>query len=1541
MANEDTKLNVVAAVRRISDSDYACVVRWVLGTGDELPHDDDRFDVKLSVIDKGGVVTPIATQMVAPRLFAMLEPPRVERPIPYSGSQGVRWLVADKPAVGVDCDAANSGSLDGKAFGVCHLLREAEPSRVAWRAAGIVQASIARRRPAQEALARFAASADDEYSARVFAAALVKLDVRPLHLRRHLIEAQAQLVEYGRTLASGRPAPIPLLLALDGADVGKQFMHAALVMHALTDRATLERLDTAVNGATQTRKHIRIRALHGGEMIDYWADPDGVGGAIDEMQRGKRYPASELIGSGTTIPIDMAKLKEWVEAEKTLLIEVEQHARDAGKKPDRPLDSDIPGNLDMDGARGQFDAGSWSLDHTFLKRAHLLGSSYPPPPPLGADVDYSMNHADAAATKKFPGATGPALNYATGDGRIEIRITPPKQDDDRVTVAAFNVYGMWETDAATPYFDDPSKNPSSQELRPWLVTRRYSFERDLKEAFPDVAGARHPALLDLLSSPPWQPVLRRPERVSDRTDGVNETLPNFAPQGGAIFAFDIRKGMRSGTGAPANVFAGWDLSAPAATDWTPERRRDGTLLPADATNPQRYRFWVTSIDAFEQESDPVPVRTNDVDAGQTTASFLFAPVRRAPILGPPGDNRAEGTAFALGFDAATTTLSLNFETPWENQISGRIDPSASGPTPRVDAQRLEAIVAVWRRRLVRRVESEGYFGALAASRPQLPDLPQWLDLNESLVRDGWQLLRVVTVPPPTSGHLWTAAFTLPTEYSGWEYIAGAGFQVRSSAAGFFSPNVLMTGASQGRLAVLARRLEDGTYAPEPTRVNETPRASDVAASKPLALPNQHPARAPELDAAGTKAWPARPVPPPPGVRRDLVLLRLLTHGASRGGTSVEPIPWHDTGVPLTTGQAAMCDTAIARTAIDGAPLPPATAELKVARELLAGAFNSKAAASGGPLRQHPTLGFRGFLDLRWTYAPLESRAPTMPEAEAVNFRLYGVRVPTDAAAARNFATVIADGTLAVGEYQLTLSKGDPDGWHAIAKLQQPALARIVPVEGGATIVAEVVGTREVGAVKYIRPATPANKTIPALPQKAQIYLYLAQPIADVEVSSFEAPSNHRLLLPIGGGEPETFGWWVVGVSAQGRESPADTRRAVVLGFGSTLEPRTPAAFHVSIPTDFTAHVLDFLSHREWLPTDMNKAEDTKYFPRLVLTWEAFDASFKANLVVEREERAVAQPPSAMRFTAAPSSWAAIKAIEATAEGQNIEAANIEAIRGNWLLGNPVEVEGLATELYEHVDREPNRRLDASFGLKVVPSPEPPDESGAVRQRPAFIDYYGRNTNRQQTMDSNWEFRYRLRAYLDLGPDLPDNWRYLTSSPTAWSTWLLPETPPLEVFEHVKTIDERPDLLKPQVKIRIVPGKVPPSVLAAMRLQVRALEHRWEYRVLVRRRIDAPTPSTGGTMRPVWIDVGKPAALADKPLDVIDDEIDRGWPEHSPKFRYSVSAQQFLIIVTDSGEVEKLVRGFETKKATKEFDVIVDAPSASTTEVEVTKTIYVA
>jgi hypothetical protein len=1534
---KDTDLVLFAAIRPDAGGAPACVARWVLGLNHDLPHDDDVFDVVLSLCDINGTkIEQIKAVPVKPRRLLMLDPPRADEK--FKGPDGVEvaWRIATEPTRPVDPHDAKDRDLKNKPFGVVHLLSETETARIVWRAARVVALAMAKYRPAAKEFDVFDEATLHDI-ARRFALNVVRSGTRPRNLAAQLrtpIRALASLLS-----GEGLTNVAAHLFELGAGAPGQRAARAALVLNALADPATLAELDAVVKEPTQVREHLRVRALHGGELIDYWNDPDGSGPL---PERGMRYPAAETVGLGCTISLTAAQIAQWVTGKNQVLVEVSQRPRPPAARSDQPLTSldagGVPGNVPA-AEKGIFDKGSYPITWFMLRDAATSGRSIAIPPPSRAWVDYAMVSNDQAAAKPNVKDNGPGMTFATGDGRIELVIEPPPaRSDGATTVAAYNVYGIWETavPAASPLWD-LAHVATLDELRSWRMSRRYWYGRDLQRPFPALAGVPNPRVVDFLNDPPWEPVLQRPTTLTSENSSTSKPLPN-RDAGKGRYGIDLRRGMQAPPtpGLPP----AWDLTLPVDTTWTPERDRVGRVFDPSLRRPERYRFWVTSVDAFEQESTPVPVETHDADAGEALA-YLFEPRRRTPIPGPA----AHDESIVLTHDTVHETLELRFQTPTETNVAGST--GASMPPSKMDKQKLVATIAFFRRRIVTTAQQSGEMPALAL----LVDAPQWRRTIQDLAGEGWRIFKPpMTVNPPPAGDTWSASAPVGAKDQGWEYRATVSFSAAPEFARYWASNAARP-ATPGRTLLRAVPDGKGGFTYEKSIVDETPRASDVFTTASVLIVNSARPRPAALDRAATKPLPAIPVPAPPSVRRDLVLLKLLTQSFARGTAPVKRAKWRDTLIELTEGQSAMCDAALRRTHRDDRPLDPGDPALAVSRSILARGFVEGQLAAPAvpgevmptPLRQHSTVGFRGVLDLRWTYQPLEivPAKSGNPESEATQFRIYFVRAPRDAHDARRFATSGGTGRLvADATYQLALAKGATDGWETIATHAVPTLARVASAAGGDPVWATVseAFTPLDGAWTVRLSAFPGSA---ALPDGAVVDLFAAQPVADVPVMSFDEIKQQSALLPIAGGHDEAMAWWIASVSAKGLEARGGSVPVWGREFPATIEPAAAQAVTVRGPWNNDTEVLDPAVFARWLPSTVRSAADAKYYPRLVLGWAADDASSEAYIAIERDERQVAKRQTALVMRTDVDPWKAIKSVEATPESEALQLDDLDAIRNSWLLGIPVEVTTPLDVPYFIVGTDDGERVKALDGLLKVRTDEVVADG---TNRPGFIDYYGRNKDKVSAMDCNWEFRYRLRLYLDLDPGgalkLPPAWRFLWSMPTEWTPWCLPETPAIKLHHDNPTPDESDQHAAPSVRFTLKAG----ALLASQALMAKVADetqHRWEYRILIRRRLDVPMPSTGGTHDPVWVDVGKPLRLSEStgPRQIVDAEVDRAWSGDAPTLVYRIFVQQFLITEDAAGTKEHLIRGFDASRTStsfKELPIVLPAPSSGKVEVELTQ-----
>lgn len=1503
---------VVAAITDATSATPRCVVRWALGnSGRELPQPDDVFDVTLAVDG-----STVHQQSVSPMNYVMLDPSRRRAPDLYPNEREP-WSVVNVPQGPIEPLDADSEDLAGKAVGIIHLLGPTAPPRLRFRIARVLYRAFA---AASQGRCELAAISRDKWvdAAVRFADLLVHSRIRPRHLPSLLVR------EY-RELQRGSAA---VLLDTKGAKLTPS-EYVALVMSAVAFPGVVSRLEQVAEHSNNVREHIRLAGLQGGSMVDYWSDPFNQGKPVEE-ERGRTWPASEMVGCGCRIDLAPAQLKAWATGKHPLSVTVKHRTRSGKTDFNSLVAEEFRSVQDIWLAADTRSWGSATSDELSPARmvmALKYGSSHPPLPPTSSRVDWGMVRVDlerlkdSATGKDVP--TEPSMSFRTGDSRIEICIDRPppptlkikggSDPKDERTGAAYNVYGVWEgLPQFQAYFDDPNKTPTLAELRPWLLTKRYSYAKDLKPAFPDINGAAHPSLQSLIDSPCWHPLLKRPDVMENESDVDTTSVPDVGGIGDAVFVFDLRAGMA----LPASVRApkGWDPGAPLAMSWRPELDRE--LAKVKGGRPQRYRFWVTAVDAFEQESEPCPVATEDCDLGEA-ASTIFEPRRRSPLGPAPG-----GGAIGCRYDESTKTLMINFETPFERQVSDQ--PGSGIPSVRVASSELDATVVMFRRLLLPQPPEAL---ALRAHAVALPPLPQWQQLEAELVRDRWCAWNISTISASSKDDLWSKTFQLEDDDLGWEYRFAVSFGIKSSRRGFWAK--LAVGArGQGLRSVTLVKAVNGKY-PEPS-LQPIELMPETPADSPVVLSNGCVVGDPKLpwwpDITASQFTPARPITAPPGIRRDLILQRLIGRAYVDGNQPVDKQQWG--GEELTKGQVAMCVAALDRTRANDASIPQADApELAMLRWMLARDFRS---TDVGRLRQHASIGFRGVARIDWKYRPRSVRNSATKCAEAAAFRVYGVAGPLDPMESANYATATGGAApISMGSvrYKVIPKKGGEAEWLTVK--QRPTLAVL---RGRVGISWASVTKVEPDAGCYILDLKPKDGALPAGP--VDIHLFAAQPLADVPSGGFDHETFHSFHAPAPGGVAAMFVWWVTGVSAAGKESllsgiaPAQWQE-----LERSVEP--PPVSQLSVrPGNKSPDFMDPIQCAKWMPAVVDSLEDAQKYPRVVLSWQAPPEHFP--LEIRRIEEQIARP-TAKVASSVRSAWDAINTIEGLRDQSPIQLGDLDALKG-WLTGKQVAVPDLPTKFWTVFQPPGTFNTDGVMKIdeqslldSVVQSTTGPES------RPAWIDYFGRNEDTISAMDANWRFRYQLCTYIDLGPKAGAQ-RWLYSTPTPWSESVIPDRPPIKVLtgtlaprqtqaHKARVVFDLHALLTPQLR--------------AERLAVNDVT--WEYRVVVRRRL----PSSGLIDGPQpWIDIGKPVRLRISDSlrssgEVVDDDVDRSWPGHRPEFVYRIFVQEFMELHDAEGQhvSERLVRAYETDQIA---DILIrlEAPTSEQEEIEMRQRIEI-
>jgi hypothetical protein len=1552
--SDETKLHAMGVLRRQqSDGAYSLVVRWLLGTGEAMPRWDDRFQVRVLLSKSGSQITrngniiastPEHWIEVKPRNYAMIDPPRVDIELGRGASDEPHFqAVAIPPTAPVDPKAANCGSLryvkssfdhGSHAVGVIHILEETEPSRECWRLANILAPAMRKKLLALQEEGRslqtmsFTKMGVDpiDRSAKSLARFLIQARVRPIDMPKVLELASARFHElaiHGQLAVSG---VMPAVFKLDGADFREQLEHAALVTATLNDHELLERLDYERATRQQTRQQLRLRALQGGHLIDFWCSPDTPAGACDDANRGIRYPSAELFGMGLTIPnIAADKVSEWVTENEILMIKVRHDT--SGHQPrieTKFVDISVttPGNI-MSGVQvekfGDGDAPPL-IGNNEIKKALESAGSHLPPPPLRAAINYDLTQSNAGHVN----LDNRTVTFETGEGKVQILITPPHFEPRKKTVSAFNLYGMWEDEETKRFFRDVPDEPTLDDLQPWRISSRYSYTRDLATAFPS-AGVPHHALLEALADPPWFPIQECPERAyepeppnPDDPSALpnHHPLPQVGPEGTTATSIDLRKGMSSSFGNPSGVLVKWDAFGRLETEWTPSLRRDGS--PAGA-RPQRYRFWVTSVDPFEQESEPKAVLANDFQAGEPE-SFIYTPRFRTPLGAPTQRQDGDNWAFKLEFDPSSDKLTTYWETPYAEQVAG--DGFLMDTVPRMDKSMLIARVVFFWRRLTRPVELTPQ--VLMTSLPTFAeDEPQWGAVFETMKQRSFELYQVFdNINPPADGDTWTHDYKLPWADRGFEYVAAVNFRIPDALAAFWAPNITPRSNRDGGRRVMMQDFNGTEFKTSFRHIVELPRCSDVSITDIKPIVNTKQPRAaiglkasqPSPIATGLEAVfaPAKPVSSPPRISRDLILLRLISHSFKTPKDQTPEVPWLDTDVILSKGQSAMCESAIMRVMDPELNKPDAT-RLRELRRLLAQEFG-KLSPIQNVLAHHSTIGFRGIATFKWRYTPFLSSEPTdRSEAEAVLFRIYQVRVPIGREEATPFATFrgTAVWDAAHNGYRFTrIDAGDVKGIESIANLGQPATARLSQAESDAP---QFYGVIRVDLTDPNHPLLSLMEQphgYPQLPPRAEIMVFGAQPLSEIPVKYYTHEFDYFLDLPVGGGRPEMFFWWVVTVSAQGVEA-GPARRPMFSQYGAmSIEPEPPLEFRCDPPTDRTGHELDITNpeHKVFLPSHIDRPDLAHNNPRLLVSWSEPNRSaareIDAHLVLYRQRQQVSKDESTrgqgLFHGLTVSAWQTIKNINSASPDEVLDSAYITNIE-EWLLGNeqivPDDDDPINSEdLFIGIERG----LKSVNGLitLILPSPQGPIT------RTGFIDYFLDNRNTALAMEGSWIYAYKAERWIDLDPEgrfgLLDDHKYLRSRATEWTPFRLPETPAFQVKSCKIERQKLPPTTPPIVVFEFQ------AVPCLDRLGIEAFEdpiqfREWYYRIIVRRRIDAGLPvAPGSKFEPMWIEVGQPLILryGEKEGLVIDAGLDRDEPDREIKPVYQLSITQMAVIEND-------------------------------------------
>ena len=1572
-----SKLTIIANANLIktSQNEFRLAVRWILGekpddiTASEAPKTDDKFVLTVRTHDKLylkadgtlGAKGRKAKHTIEPMRYAMVDPPRVLEAVPGDPAGSRRVAIA--PTAQVDpMDIQDSGGQSekdrrlapGKGLGVLHLLDRLDPEENQ-KAAAAVFANAAKAflgsdgraladpsdEKAADTLAESVADALAAYFAQsrgrveehyqIFAelnAALIKQVQSPDILQQNTQSLSEALLE-----------DVPELAALNltgSATAADGFAAYALAMRLVADPDVASLINERIDNPEEVRKQLKLKAFQGGDLLDFWSKPSGGTGA--DSDRGKLYPAWKLFGLGFDFPV----------------------------LPRATIDAVLaaPGGklfIEVGDAKSRYKTCPVILRTEELERALALGSIFQPLKPKLAYLNHRLFAGDAVYPNENDrnlDATDPT--FKTGEGLVEFHIVPHRKelvtakDDDRCfdpmtfrSEGGFNIYGIWEGAAGMErYFSDPDAMPSLGELRPFLITRRYSFERDLIGAFPNTGGQAHPGLKRALEAPASHPVLPRPKSSRDY-DGFQKRAegrqapeipdPFYRNEDGdtTIWAYDLRQGMKPSKPVPSGVERGWDPAGVINKDWSPLLDRDGNQTHG---SPQGYRFFVTAVDAYDQESEPCAVHVGDsaLETGENPDQTIYYPRVRSQV--PQPDDIEVSASGQAG-------LKITWRTPPFSEEDNRkgwkalFDPASNiGVSTKVK---------IYRRRLLEPVlEDADNIKFLSAAEPDI----HWRQFDANLALEGWEPVHSAEVSGPVNGAQLQYHHPLAYHDRGFEYRVGVNFSVPSSHQRYWLPL-----ARERTIDTILRK--DGQITAEERTLAEAPSSSDIAAPPPIAIVNADAPRGPVAGSLSGQLAAAKPVLPPPGVQRDLVLSKLVSL-ASPAITPPEAGGWLNTGVVLNQAQKAVAEAALHRSlgalsdVFGGDALKISDDRLAASRRIIAQTFNreaddpANAGEKGKTLGLHPTVGFRGFMHLAWRYEPHAARRPSGQDqdAETTSFEVHSIRIPEDnpqsagpAISAR--ASVRSNGfTLeprepsANADVEEVLAEQDKAMREALLASNRPAFGLFVAdhevdgersLSGGSVTAARLVGDKIEVDVDQSVEETPVFGT-------GDLHIFFPNRVTSTKVNDFAATSalDLSVTLPVSGGYDEIACWWIIPLSAQNLRGDRSRMQSHAARFASSLEPRPVERLDVYSALDRQRERLKKDQLGEWAPGDIADDSDAISNPRLVVRWRANERDLLA--IIERNEKRMSDEPAKLLSVSEPSQWARLRTIEQLDRDAMLETDWIEKIstgESAWLHGHPVEPDGDPDTENQLVDV--TRELSADDGLLKL-------ESGN-ELLPAFIDYRQTLADSNVAMDSNWLYKYRMRLARVITTENGQTYPLL-SQPSAWSEWTRPETPPIQVRRGADRTEYRSDIAGPEIHFELSASstqkstnRLGRSLMKAERQGVDIDPLSWKYKVVIRRRMRSLRPTEeGSAIIEELIDVGRPVILlpeqdGGESTTITDTAIEREFFGQVIDTSYEIYVQQFAIRTLPDGQrVETPVRS-HTSEPQHRIPIQVKAP----------------
>lgn len=1335
------KLDVMAVLLpQAGSQDTVARVRWalseVVGGKNQFsfPLPEDSFEVTLTKLATGDVVQQKA---VFPHPYVMLDPPRTSRNLASAADAALGrefWnaLPAQWPWKPVDSTLTklSVGKYNTLAVGVAHLLGRSHPAHVEFQLRALAASGLKAGITATSAQNIQAARQDElDAWAALFAATFRQFPGHPRELQKH-VRSRLRAAQSRLTLAS----VFPWLAAAVIQAVPTESRALAAVLQLLGDDAIGAEAERIAGEAQDIRDLMALRAAQGGEIIDYWCDYDKA--ATDQPSQtcppsaqGRRVRAAEALGMGVDFILSLQDMQEALAVSVT---HVRPNSFSANAQYTFPADE----------PSSPCAPGKFSIHSKPLRLADTQRLESNPPPPasdFSAWVDYDLvsNYA-IPPSESLPKHLDDVMKLAkpvTGDGMVTLRIVRRPSEVFPYDYS-FNVYCIWDGEfsgSVQKYLDDPTQQPTLEELRPFLLTRRYSFRRDIQEAFKDPTRI---SALNLLTRPMHEALLGLPEEITQ--NGTRVPYPSKDSSGGqaARLTFNLRDLMPV-PGAPQGVR--WERQGGGRPDeygkapgWTVENARPETKTLMPAVLPQRYRLWITAVDIFEQESEPVPVM--GAEQGDRASPYVFTPRWRSP---PPG---AESLTCIYG----NGQLDVGWKVA-EQPLIGTASTYVRTP--------LDAYLVVLRR-IVLDVKEVATAAPTVLSEAN-PVLERQV---AALLDEGWEVWQTLEVAVDVTKPAQSQSFAVKTGDTGFEYTALVSHVVPASMRKFIHRDDVQTlrylqQVGEGDQA----RFEEQHWSIPATgaesRYRNYPAYGPHGASQSVSvLPSASQMPALKLEGFAAELVRATPVRGVLGIDRDQVLSKIV---------ELRDAPPPVDG--LTSAHRLMMSTALERLK----PQMDASNGAEMVRELLQREFGAHKAGEN-IAKSHPIIGMRGAIRLKWMAKRYLDAVPV------VQYRVYravaATNEPSTYKATLNNDVLTFAGpapSIAGSQAQMVVLSGQSGVWTGLVGSNGTAI--------------RVYGLRSNGFS--------AGKQSPPPSELLNVSLVAGELVKTVPGSTGTEPQDYLVALPVGGGYREYALWWVVATDCMNKEQWLDGSghpQVFAAALPATITPLPIATLAVTAPKDFlrdTPDPANFEAQREYLPKQLPK-DGLPLFPRTILTWDAKEvAGAEEYVFIERETEREALTVASMSDPA----WALLRTIQASPVGSPW-GSKYEALR-QWLEGGAAPSPG---DDFEHQDPKFffATSSQAAWGLKSTSMLQ-------GKAPPSLVDYFDTPpTEPGGGLEPAFgEKRVRYRAYklVDLTPEITQHdpsgigTRYLVSEPSAWTAWTRQDWPPLRITHSVNAV----------------------------------------------------------------------------------------------------------------------------------------------------------